>query len=245
MATPLTPTPHRWRFGLVNAFLVVAAGAAIALAIVVAREPKPQAGPAWPWSVPAHTADPLGAIAEHVQGEYRSPAGGGPLFAIDRGGLTDGDQPLALAELKDAQRHVVSVYGGQTAYFKLTSRCQGAACASAPARVDTAALTRRQGLELALYTLRNLQSISNVLVILPPAKSGSSASQALVFRRGEVTVTAKLDGPLQLPGSPTSVTASDVSAIARTTAPFTFKLSSGKVSTPSGKAQAAVIVSPQ
>jgi hypothetical protein len=242
VATPLTPSPHRWRFGLVNAFLVVAAGAAIAAAIVVAREPKPPAGPAWPWSVPAHAADPLGAIAQHVQGEYHA-AGGGPLFAIDRGELADGSQPLALAELTDAQRHVVSVYPGQTAYFKLTSRCHGAACTSDPAvRTDTAVLTRRQGLELALYTLRNISNVTNVLVVLPPAKSGGGASQALVFRR--VEINSQLDRPLRLPGSATTVTAHDALTITRTTDPYTFKLSSGKVSTGSGKTQAAVIVTP-
>jgi hypothetical protein len=239
----VTPTPHRWRFGLVNAFLVVAAGGAIAAAIVVAREPKPPPAPAWPWSVPAHAPDPLGAIAQHVQGEYHA-AGGAPLFAVDRGGLADGNQPLALAELTDAQRHQVSVYSGQTAYFKLTSRCHGAACATDPAvRTDNTVLTRRQGLELALYTLRNISTINNVLVVLPPVKSGGSASQALVFRRGEVT--ARLDGPLQLPGSPTTVTAHDALTITRTTDPYTFKLSAGKVATGSGKTQAAVIVTPQ
>ena len=104
-------------------------------------------------------------------------------------------------------------------------------------------LTRREAYQLALLTFKYLPSVSNVRRPDAAARQERRKARAIFIRRD--MVTAKLDGPLQLPGSPTSVTASDVSAIARTTAPFTFKLSSGKVSTPSGKAQAAVIVSPQ
>jgi hypothetical protein len=243
VATPVR-TPHRWRFAVVNGVLIVAAGAAIALAVIVARQPTSTTAAArWSWSPPSNTVDPLQAIAQHVAREYRGPGGTQPLFAIDRGGLQDGDKPIALAELTDAATHSVDVYGGRTALFRLTASC-GKRCSTEPAQqVAAAALTRRQGLELALYTLRNVKEVSNVVVVLPPPPTKSQAAQAMVFERGQVA--PRLRRPLQLPGSSSHVTERDATAIARTTAPFVYKLDRGRIATQSGKAQDALIVSAQ
>jgi hypothetical protein len=62
-------------------------------------------------------------------------------------------------------------------------------------------VTRREALELALYTFRYIKNVNQVVVILPP-KPGSKPSYAMFYQRSEVG--ASLDRPLSatLPGPP-------------------------------------------
>ncbi len=60
-------------------------------------------------------------------------------------------------------------------------------------------LLRRESLELSLYTFRYVKGIDNVVVFMPP-KLGSDPSEALFFRKGDVST--ELGKPLAqtLPG---------------------------------------------
>ena len=55
-------------------------------------------------------------------------------------------------------------------------------------------LLRREGLELALHTFKNLGGVNSVIVFLPPPPGGEVAPHVLFLRRGELG--AQLAKPL-------------------------------------------------
>jgi hypothetical protein len=238
VAAPVTRSPHARRFVLVYSALIVAAGVALGGAVAISRTPSPSGPARWPWQPAKGSIDPPQAIAEHVQHEYLA-SDGRPLFHIQSGGLEENGEPVALAKLVDASTHTVGVYRGETVVYQL---CGSASqCTVQPSLRAADALTRRQGLELALYTFRNVDAATNVLVVLPPPARKGASPRAMVLSRDDLAPA--LHEPLSLPGTPSRLTSSDATTIARKTAPYVYTYSHGKVRTSPGHSQTAVIIS--
>ncbi len=123
---------------------------------------------------------------------------GGPL-QLSGAGLDGSGLPLQIALQKSGDYDLIT---GETVLYRPPPLCGlGPKCAIAKGKASTQRhlLLRRESLELSLYTFRYVKGISNVVVFMPP-KLGSDPSEALFFRKGDVS--PELGKPLSrtLPG---------------------------------------------
>jgi hypothetical protein len=229
--------PHRHRFTAVYAVLVLAAGVALGAALVLATAPGPAKPARWPWQPSGSGFDRVSAIANHVQAEYRSPFGT-PLTVVRGSGLEIESKPFVLASRASAQSNNIDFIHGQTVLYELCGSQQS--CVVDPRLKSIAGpLTRREGLELAMYTLRNVPA-SNVVVMLPPLDKKAAPRLILVQRKD---VSSDLSKPLKLPGERTRVTPRDAVLVAKRTDPFMYNFALGQVTVDAaGKKQAVMVV---
>jgi hypothetical protein len=175
---------HGRRFRLAYALLGVCLAAAIAGFVVVVQLPAPKHVP---WSVWKPRGDSThaqaSAIAAHVGRGYtqvdallRWPGQGDRIWAI------------ALRKAPGSSDSVL-YHGERSVIYALCGT--GANCSIRGRRSDS--LLRREALELTLYTLKYVDKIDTVAVLLPPANGSQPSSDALFFR------DADLDKPLHKP----------------------------------------------
>jgi hypothetical protein len=200
------PSPFRSRFGFIlGGLLGILACAAVAFALLIGTSPRGPQGfrlaDHWSnWEPP--TADPTqGAveIAEHVGGDYRF-NDGKQLVGVEGQTLQYQSLPLAVA-LRSADGSIHN-YGSNGLLFTLRGQGKdGRLIGEKPSKARHA-LLRREALELALYSFRYLDGITEVVTLLPPAvPSGKTAKkakpqlQAVYYRPGDLK--PQLESPLE------------------------------------------------
>jgi hypothetical protein len=197
------PAPHRARFGFVlGGLLGILVCAGVAFALLLGSTPPGPAGfkLADHWSAwePA-TSDPSqGAvqIADHVAGDYRF-NDGKQLVGVE--GQTLHYQSLPLAVALRASDGSIHNYGSNGLLFTLRGQGKdGRLVGEKPSRARHA-LLRREALELALYSFRYLDGITEVVTLLPPAvskdKKAKPQLQAVYYRPGDLR--PQLESPLR------------------------------------------------
>jgi hypothetical protein len=209
-AAPTGTSPFRGRFGfLLGALIGILVCAGIAFALLVGSSPPGPGGaelaPNWsPWQPP--TSDPItgsSAIADHVGGTYRMD-NGKQLVLVDASPLVLGALPLTVA-LRDGDGSLHS-YGSNGILYTLHGTGQGGRIVGDKPSVARYELLRREALELALYSFRYLDGITEVVALLPPAfpakgkhdskvdTKAKPQQQALYYRPGDLR--PQLESPL-------------------------------------------------
>lgn len=192
----------RSRFFLAYLLLAAAVGVGIGGAIVLYQRPGPAPPPQWSsWKPPTgSTVVTTQQIAVHVGSAYRLPSGnrlnriviGAPGQAqntVRAIGIQKTLQAKNLGDfdLYDQNKSVMYVLcGGLGKDCKITE---------GKASVERGTVLRREALELALYTLKYAGPIDNVVVFVPPGPKETKLSNALFFRRQDLS--AQLEKPLR------------------------------------------------
>ncbi len=150
-----------------------------------------------PWSAWRPSASGDGAadqIAARIGSRYRG-SRGGQLVRVEGGPLEVAGLPLrvALREPGGAPG-TVSVLAGETVLYRLCGSGPDCAISGGKPSFDRHLLLRREALELALYSLRYVDGVGQVVVFMPP-RLGDQPSQALLFRRS--AIGAELRKPLE------------------------------------------------
>jgi hypothetical protein len=199
----VTP-PYQSRFQLLFGVLLgVGMAAVVATVIVLAggRSNQDQAAVSWaPWRPSASDGvEAVNQIAEHVGQRYTLPSGH-ELVAVRGGPLELARLPVTIALQQGSNYQIIDSRG---VLYNLCGLGVNCSIKEGKPSVARHLVLRRESLELALYTLRYIKNVEQVVVILPPAP-GQKPSQAMFFRRGDSNVGASLDRPLSatLPGPP-------------------------------------------
>jgi hypothetical protein len=214
---------HAKKFGLIYLLLIVAGGVAVGVGVKLAADGRPAPPP--PWSAFKPTATDVKAVAQianYVQGTYKQ-ANGKPLTEVRGGPLVMGSQEVQLAVRKDAVSNTVAAVDGLTAEYNM---CGNAASCSVPKGVSTqraGVLTRREAYQLAMLTFKYVDTVSNVVVLMPPLVKKTKA-RAIFIRRTDVQrdLGART---LRLPGDATKinlVSQREAEMIAKRTDPFIY-----------------------
>jgi hypothetical protein len=197
--------PYQARFQLLFGVLLgvgLAAVAATVLFLAVGRTTNSSDTVMWsPWRPTA--PDGLTAvqqIADHVGQRYTLPSGN-QLVGVRGGALELAGLPVTVALRNAGKISIMDKKGVLYTLCGLGKMCSIKEGKPSPARH---LVLRREALELALYTFRYVGNVDEVVVMLPPPP-GKKASEAMFFRRGEVSLS--LDRPLgvTLPGAPPAI----------------------------------------
>jgi hypothetical protein len=232
----------RGRFAFVYGVLAATAAFAVAAGVYEVTKPGPPEPAQWPWTPTGTSAERVRQIAAHVGAEYADPGKNGKnqLVQISGGALQVEGQTIKIAKTTKVANQV-EVLDGTSVQYTLCGPKQDC---SFPATADfeVGPLLRREGLELALYTFRNVPDVDNVVVFLPPV-SGEQRSRAMFFQRSELV--SQLDLPLSLPGGSDSITRREAGALSTRTAPYMFHFQIAPVSGADGQSQPAIVVDPE
>ena len=187
----------RSRFLIAYLLLGAAVGAALGAFTVLVQRPAPPPAPRWSSWQPADSASAssqLGEIAAHVGGGYRL-ADGNPLVNVQIDSRNLRSIVVPKVAKPQGPGDFATYERSSTAIYLLCG--YGAHCAVTPGKQTIARGTvlRREALELALYTLKYLHPIDNVLVFFPPSGGEKSVSATLFFHRGDLQ--SSLDHPLR------------------------------------------------
>lgn len=199
VAPPGAAAPHRRRFTIAFVLLGAVAAAAALLTLVFAREDRPAAFSTF---TPTKTdqLDRAEEIAAYVALRYRSASGeryvsvsagqtpvpnvpgGPPVTAVNTGGA---DGPLFRFELDSPL------------FYRLCGPAAGCAIPAPPEEPAVhEALLAREALELSLLSLRHIDDVGSVIVILPSGFGNDESSDVVYwFRRGDLETA--LDRPLR------------------------------------------------
>jgi hypothetical protein len=204
-AAPPGPSPFRARFGFVlGGLLGILVCAGVAFGLLLGTRPSGPQGVAladhWSnWEPP--TSDPTQgavAIAEHVGGDYRF-NDGKQLVGVEGQTLQYQSLPLAVA-LRTADGTIHN-YGSNGLLFTLRGQGKDGRLTGEKPSKARHALLRREALELALYSFRYLDGITEVVTLLPPAvpngkdvKKAKPQLQAVYYRPGDLK--PQLESPL-------------------------------------------------
>jgi hypothetical protein len=224
VATPVSPRrQHAKKFGMIYAVLILLGGVAVGLGVKVAADGRPPQPPPWSAFKPTSTdTKAVAQIANYVQGQYQQ-ANGKPLTVVRGGPLVMGSQAVELAVRKDAVSNTVAAVSGVTAEYNM---CGNADSCSVPKGVSpqrAGVLTRREAYQLAMLTFKYVDTVDNVVVLMPPLVKNTKA-RAIFIRRTDVqkSLGAKT---LSLPGDQTKinlVSQREAEVIAKTTDPFIY-----------------------
>lgn len=193
---PPGPTRFPSRKG---ALLAVGVAAVVLLGVVLVgagSDPSPvSTDPAWSAWEPSADG-PAGAeqIAAHVGPQYRGPDGR-QLVRVEGGALEVSGLPVTVAMRgSGASGGDIERFEDEGVLFRLCG--PGKDCPSVNGRpsIQRHLLLRREALELALYSLRHLDDVKEVVVLMPP-RVGEQPDQALFFRRD--MVSGELEKPLE------------------------------------------------
>ncbi len=201
-------SPHAPRFQfLTGALLAVAVAAVAGLAIIVWGMPGGEnGGPAWSrWKPTAGGVAGAQQIAARVGPEYRD--GGAQLVDVQTNGLAFKGTQLTVALRRAAdQGGDIQVHDDKGVLYQLCGL--GPNCAIDRGRPSRrrAFLLKREGLELALYSLHYL-GVKQVVVLLPPPP-GRAQTVAMYFRQGDVK--SQLERPLTASLTPRAPTVKTV-----------------------------------
>ncbi len=183
-------TPHASKFLLATMALIGVAIVAVAVAVVTARN-STNAGPLpqWSsWSPPDGGVQSAREIADHLAPFYRITGAdqldavtvlnvGNPATASTASSNGPNNQIQVALRSTAASSSAVSLIGGRTVAFNLcglgTSDCSIGTGAPSSNRL---LLLRREGLELALYTLHYMPNVENVVAVLPPGHTQETST---------------------------------------------------------------------
>ena len=232
----------RGRFAFVYGVLAATAAFAVGAAVYEVTKPGPPAPAQWPWTPSGTSAEKVRQIGSHVGAEYAEPGKSATdqLAQISGGALQVEGQTIKIAKTTKVANQV-EVLDGTAVQYTLCGPKQDCSF-PADADFETGPLLRREGLELALYTFRNIADVDNVVVFLPPI-SGQQRSRAMFFQRSELA--SQLDLPLTLPGGSDSITRREAGALSTRTAPYMFHFQIAPVSGADGQSQPAIVVDPE
>jgi hypothetical protein len=168
-------------------FLLGALGAlgVCAVGLVVLLLSAPKAAPPKPWSAwhPATSGiDPAEQIAAHVAPEYRLD-NGKQIVQVTGGPPELKGQPMTIGETRSGQQP--TRLEGNSVLYRMCGRGSGCSIKEGKPSLQRGLLLSREALELALYTFRYVDGVSQVIVTIPPA-SGTPAKHALMFRSQDV-----------------------------------------------------------
>lgn len=162
----------------------------------VSRDRSPvSTGPAWSaWEPSADGAKGAEQIAAHVGPQYRGPDGR-QLVRVDGGALEVSGLPVTVA-MRDSQASggAIERFEDEGVLYRLCGMGNDCPSVNGTPSIQRHLLLRREALELALYSLRHLDDVKDVVVLMPP-RLGEQPSQALFFRRH--LVSGELDKPLE------------------------------------------------
>lgn len=230
-AEPLPPAPHAARFQfLFGALLAIAAAAVILFALAVRGDeskPAAKAGPAWSTWEPRDGAGATPAqIADHVSGQYVG-EDGKQLVYVEGSGMKIEGLPLTVAVREPASAGGrIRVFDDKGVLYRMCGLGKDCAIPVGKPSIQRHLLLRREALELALYTFRYQKDVEQVTVLLPPPP-GKTASQAIFFRRPQITPELKkpLDATLssQTPTVADATRSPDALLVQQLTIPTLFK----------------------
>ncbi len=204
---PMPPSTYAPRFrALTGALVGLGIGAAM-LIVVALFAPGFSAGPPWsPWKPSAEGMAGADQIARHVGPAYHLSTGG--RLVNVRGGPVRDDllgtrAEVAVAHASELQSGML--VRGSSVMFQLCGTGPSCRIAGTPSR-ERFLLVRREALELALYSLRYLKGVDNVVAILPPTVKSAPGGRtpqlsakpqrtALFFQRSQLQPA--LDRPLR------------------------------------------------
>lgn len=219
------PAPHAGRFLVAYALLLLAFGGALgAIAWAVTR---PDHSTAWSsWKPSENGLNAAVQIADHVSRSYRS-ANGEQLVAAQPQRPEVQNVPVSAVAARRVIGHTPGDLelhpGDRTLFFVL---CGGGTRCALPSGVPASdPLLRREGLELALYSLKYLSRVDSVVVFLPPPDA--TTNWALYFRREDMRkqLSQPLARTLPLRKPPALGTRNprELATIARLTEPHWFR----------------------
>jgi hypothetical protein len=210
-ALPLLPdrrerarrSSYRFRFAVIYVLLAAVIGAGVGSLIVLASNGKAPEKPDWSsWQPKGSGLAKVRQIADRIPKAYRAENGsqltvsfGGPLSVPTPEGnvlpvrsvLVRPDTSKGLAEEDD-----IRVYPGSSLVsFSLCGARSQQKCELTPTSAERETLLRRQALELSLYTLKYVDDVESVVVLLPPT---AKSQDAVFLRRSDVE--DELDRPL-------------------------------------------------
>jgi hypothetical protein len=171
------PLPHSHKFLAVTATLIGVAIGAIIIAISVLLAPgAPGPGPKWsPWKPPDGGIAGEREIADEVAPFYRAdPATQLVVVTVQNINSTStGGTQIAL---RDPSTGSLAAVSGNSAVYNLCGlgpNCTISAGTPSSARL---LLLRREALELSLYTFKYISGVDNVVAILPPGHTTTTAT---------------------------------------------------------------------
>ncbi|HEY5142598.1 MAG TPA: hypothetical protein VII98_03770 [Solirubrobacteraceae bacterium] len=225
------PPPHAPRFHFLAGALIAIGVGALLVAVGFAiggTGSGDSSGPAWSaWHPSGSQA--AQQIATHVGEQYH--LGDGKQLVLAQGGaMSIAGLPLTVALRQTAdQGGDIKLYDDKGVLYRLCGLGTNCAIASGKPSIQRHLLLRREALELALYSFRYLDGVKQVAVLMPPAP-GKKPSQALFFRKGELSPELKkpLDATLtsDVPSVSTMTRSPDALLVDQLTLPtlFTFSL---------------------
>lgn len=211
LVEPLRPREHprvyRWRFGLAYLVLAVLGGAGVGLAVMLLDRPEDAREVAWSdWKPVGRETSYARQIAEFISPRYRGTDGNQLVPVVGAGPPTVAGLPVEAIVIRHEPpvargRSEFEVHGaGNTVAYTLCG--SGVLCSSeTQTSPEELLLLRRQGLELALYTLKYVEEAEAVVVLLPTDIAGTPDDRsddrrpALYFRKSQFG--RELDRPLR------------------------------------------------
>ncbi len=230
---PVEPAPFAARFQLILGALLGVAAVAVVAALLIGTGPKAPPGRSWSSWKPdtSKRGDAAQEIANYVAPTYRLDSGS-QLVAVTGGTPQVADLPVRLAL---AEQGNVSVLNGDGVLYTLCGLGPKCSIASGKPSAARHLILRREALELALYTFRYTRGTDYVVALLPPLK-GSDPTQAMFFRKDDLS--SALHRPLQytLPAPPPRVSTLDAGSVSTVQALtgrrlFQFKFEQGQDAT--------------
>jgi hypothetical protein len=182
--------PHERRFHFLYGALAALGAAALALVVIVlasgGRSSNDAALAAWSaWRPNSASLAGASQIAGHVSERYRFH--GRQLVAVQASAMDFEGIPLTVAVRETAaQGGDIRFFGGSGFIYRLCGLGPSCSIDLGKPSVARKLLLHREALELALYTFRYIDNADQVVVLLPPPP-GEKPSQALFFRRSDVT----------------------------------------------------------
>lgn len=176
---PPAPPSHAPRFQFLFGALGALGVCAIGLVVLLLSTPK--AAPAKPWSAwrPADDGvDPAQQIAAHIAPDYRLD-NGKQIVRVSGGPPALKGQPMTVGETHSGQQP--ARLEGNSVLYQLCGGGRNCSIKDGKPSLQRGLLLSREALELALYTFRYVDGVSQVIVTIPPAPS-TTTKHALMFR---------------------------------------------------------------
>lgn len=197
---------YRGRFTILYVLLAGVAGVAIGTTLVLVGRGSPAPAPPWSDWEPTGSGERKAAqIADHVSDPYRLPSGAqlgtvtytGPPTVTGPDGTSF--QVGAIAVRPDttggaAEEDDIDAFNANaTVMYTLCGLGSNCSITEAKASPERSALLRREALELSLYTLKYVEGVESIVVLLPPRPDGQAATAVFIER---ADVRSQLGRPL-------------------------------------------------
>lgn len=203
---PRVESPHAPRFRIAIAVLFGIAAGAIAVAVVAVSgggsRVQARGGATWSaWAPDNSGSIGISEIAQHVSPFYRLSSARQldvvtpiQLAQTTAAGTTTGSGlTVAVNESSSGKAPSLGLLNGRTVAYNVCGLGATACEVAGTPSIDRMLLLRREALELALYTFKYISGSQNVVVVLPPGHTVSSAGAgttgvtvALLFVRSQL-----------------------------------------------------------